>query len=220
MEFKTDSIGPFLKDILSLKYFVPDPEENNTIPIETKLDVGESKLVVITGENASGKSLIRRIISVALRKMNVECIHLSQEGRATEGIQRAFIYGAEEWESTGYISSKTVQKSIITSQKRENRHGIFWDEPDIGLSDNYAAGVGVKIRDFLTNSPDKLFVSFLVTHRKSLVEQLIPLKPWNLRLSGYPDLETWIKTPVIPLDPEKLHTNGLKLFRRLAKFIR
>ncbi len=218
MNFNTNSISEFLNDVLSLSYFKPDPEADNAIPIETKLDVGESKLVVITGENASGKSLVRRIVTAALNKMKVECIHISQEGRCRGGMERAFIYGSEDSHSTGCISFSTVQKSIKTSQGRENKHGIFWDEPDIGLSDNYAAGVGVSISDFLKDPPDKLFVSFLVTHRKVLVEQLLPLKPWNIRLGGYPDLETWIKSPIIPCDPEQLRTSGLKRFRHLQKF--
>lgn len=220
LHFNTDSIGSFFQDILKLSYFQLDPAYDNTPAIEANLDEGQGKLILITGDNASGKSFVRRLVTLALRKMDMECMHVSQEGRATGGIQRAFIYGAEDWESTGYISVGTMRKGIKTSRNRENRHAFFFDEPDIGLSDNYAAGLGVQLLDFLTDSPEKLYMICLVSHRKALIEQLLPLKPWNLRLGGCPDLETWLKAPIIPTDPEKLHEEGLKRFRRISKFLK
>lgn len=220
MKYNIESIPDFLSDILALSFFRPNKQ--GITPIEAVVDHGESKLVIISGDNASGKSMVRRIVCAALSKMSMECIHLSQQGRSANNgnPMRGFIYGTEEYDSTGYNSAKTIQTCLKTSWSREKRHCIFWDEPDIGLSDSYAAGLGVAIREFIEKPPDKLYIAFLVSHRKAMVEQLLPIKPWNMRLGGCLDLVSWLKAPVIPASPEKLHEEGLKRFHLLKEFIR
>lgn len=215
-----ESIAAFLHDILQTRLFEPDPDYNDTPAIEGNLTPGEGKLVVITGENATGKSLVRRIVQVAGHDNKVEVIHLSQEGRTSPGIQRAFVYGSEDWESTGYISAHGVKGAIRTSRSRENQHILFLDEPDSGLSDGYAAGIGLQLLEFIQNPPDKLFALFVVSHSKPLIQQLIPAKPWHLRLGEFLDLASFITSPVIPRDPELLYKEGHERFRRIAKFLK
>lgn len=230
MRFSTESLSAFLHDILDTRFFEPDSEYNDTPAIEAVLEVGppfypmanNSKLVVITGENATGKSIVRRLVQVAGKDSKTEVIHLSQEGRSGSGngIMRACVYGAEDWESTGYISAHTVKGAIKTSRSRDHKHIIFWDEPDIGLSDNYAAGVGIQIREFVQNSPEKLFAAFVVSHSKPLIEQLLPANPFHLRLGSYMDLKSFVTSPVIPRDPELLHMEGHARFKRITKFLK
>jgi energy-coupling factor transporter ATP-binding protein EcfA2 len=211
-------IDAFMKDMLSLLVFQPDADNNNLPAIETTLDKGQGKLVIITGDNASGKSLVRRLVHSKLHKKKTELIHISQQGRTTEGLHRAFIYGAEDWESTGAISANTLQKSLKTSRSRGEKHCLFWDEPDIGLSDNYAAGLGVAIRNFIADPPALLQMAFLVTHNKALVKQLMPLKPWNLRLGGCPSLQEWLDAEIVPASLDELYEKSHDRFRRIAKF--
>lgn len=211
-------IDAFMKDMLGLLIFQPDADNNNLPAIETTLDEGKSKLVIVSGDNASGKSLIRRVVHSKLHKKKIELIHTSQQGRTTEGLHRAFIYGAEDWESTGAISANTLQKSLKTSRSRGEQHCLFWDEPDIGLSDNYAAGLGVAIRDFISDPPALLQMAFLVTHSKALVKQLMSLNPWNLRLGGCPSLQDWLDAEIVPANLDELYQKSHDRFRRIAKF--
>jgi ABC-type transport system involved in cytochrome c biogenesis ATPase subunit len=50
-----------------LSYFKINEEEQG--PIEAKFDVGNHKLVLITGENATGKSFVRRLYCGLLRRV-------------------------------------------------------------------------------------------------------------------------------------------------------
>lgn len=214
-----NSIREYMNDVLSFEIFHSDPDFNNTPALEAYLHEGSCPLIVITGENASGKSLMRRIISMTHQESEAECIHLSQQGRSTSGVMRAFIYGSEDDESTGYNSAGCVLKAIQTSHGRNAKHSIFFDEPDIGLSDNYAAAVGIKIREFVLNPPEHLFAVFVVSHRKVLIEQLLSCDPWHLSMGDSPPLSIWLNNPVVPGDLEKLRELGIERWRRIQAYL-
>lgn len=93
------------------------------------------ELLVVTGANASGKSLVRRLFQVFVKKRGFEVIHLSQEGRDAGGFARVFVYGSEGDEATGVISAKTLVKGFRTSRNRDNEHLMIYDEPEIGMSE-------------------------------------------------------------------------------------
>ena len=150
---RTEDILNFL---FSLDYFVPDEKREMAIPA-VRLH-GTGKLVVAVGDNASGKSFFRRLVSETCRNSTpkIECIHLSMEGRHSSGPMGAFIYGDENWESTGENSANTVLTAVRTSKNRTTPHVIFWDEPDLGLSDGWSASMGVEVRNFIEQAPDPL----------------------------------------------------------------
>lgn len=204
-----------LKRVLDLDYFVPN--DKGVTPIVHHRIKGQDPLVVVTGDNASGKSFIRRLVSAIARKNSVESIHISMEGRSgadMTGGMRAFVYGSEEWRSTGENSANTVITGIRTCQGREKPHVMFWDEPDLGLSDSWAAGVGVSIRKFAEDAPKHTKAIFVVTHSKPLVAQLIPFDPHFLYLGEDPpkSLTDWLERPVIPRDIEELGKISHKRF--------
>lgn len=217
--FDMSSIKAFIDEINTLRVFKNDPDYNNTPAVHLKLDVGTGPLVVITGENASGKSFFRKIVSQAHQMSDAECMHLSQQGRATGGIQRAFIYGSEDDESTGYISSQTVSRAIRTSLARTTKHSIFFDEPDIGLSDNYAASLGKQIADYCQAPSPHLFAVFVSSHNKTLMSEFVASNPHHLRVGGSPDFQTWLNTKPSYGDLDQLHERGIELFRRIGKVL-
>ena len=190
-----------VKDCLILDYF--HPNEEGVVPIPLCFTEGQGKLILALGENASGKSFFRRVVQSVCKLVGMECIHLSMQGRASRtpdmGIARLFVYGQEDDNSTGQNSARTVLGAIKTSQGREGKHVLFWDEPDIGLSDSWAASVGISIREFLENSPDQLVAAVIVTHNKELVKQLLPAKPHLLSFRDSPyTLDGWLTSPVEP----------------------
>lgn len=187
---------------------------------------GSTQLVVVVGDNASGKSLLRRVVQAVCKVEEVECIHLSMEGRGSTTYNpfRSFIYGDESTQATGANSAFTVLKGIDTCRARDKPHVIFWDEPDLGLSDSWAAGLGQKIAEFAKDLPEHTKAVVLVTHSKSLISQLLDLKPNYVHVGVKPEkapqtLMNWFEAPVIPRDPEELSELSHKRFRAIQKVL-
>ena len=218
--------GGLLRCVLEdLSYFHPQGKRTPAI-IPYHWVKGTSNLAVVLGENASGKSFVRRCVHSICKAVGVEFLGISMELRAQGGIERAFIFGDEGWQATGVISIKTVITGISTCRARDNAHAMFWDEPDLGLSDSAAASVGLAIADFV-RKPGKHTKAILVaTHNRHVVEQLAPLDPHYVHVGCEPTeapatLGDWITRPVAPCrDLEKLSDTMLTRFRAIAALLR
>jgi hypothetical protein len=215
------NVGALLDEVLDLAYF--HPNEDGVVPIPFYRREGSGNFVVILGENASGKSFLRRVITAVCRTQKVEMIPLSMEGRGGEyGGMRGFIYGSEEWQSTGENSSLTVLTGIRTCQGRDESHAIFWDEPDLGLSDGWAAGMGAALHDFAVALPQETKAAFVVTHNRALVERLVPAKPHYLYLgSENPPrtLEEWLARPVVARPIDQLKEESQRRFKLIQRVL-
>jgi hypothetical protein len=214
------NVRGLLGHTFDLDYFHPNKAGKTAIPY---LWVpGTTPLVVVLGENASGKSFFRRIVSLLCKEVEVERITLSMEGRRSDylGALRAFVYGSEEWQSTGENSSNTVTTGISTCRSRETRHIIFWDEPDLGLSDSWAAGMGAAIRDFAENPGKHTVAAFVVTHNRYLVRELLSANPHYVHL-GEPaktapaTLAAWLEKPVKARPIEELAKESHRRFKAI-----
>jgi hypothetical protein len=215
--FNLKSVVTITKSLIEdLLYF----QNENDCLVANFTEGGKYPIVVITGENATGKSFIRRLYQLLFKEYcNIECIHLSQQGRSSSGIIKAFVYGDETWESTGDISGRTVRTGISTCNSRDNKHTIIWDEPDIGLSDSYSAGIGVEIRKFVENLPKLTFGVIVITHSKYLIKELLPLNPHHLRLGDNKSLNSYLKERVKPKDISTLHDRAIETFRKIQSII-
>lgn len=198
------------------------PSDEPTIP-HHRVD-GKTQLIVVVGDNASGKSMMRRVVQGLCKQAKIECIHLSMEGRGSSTYNpfRSFVYGDESMQATGVNSINTVLIGIKTCRDRDKPHVIFWDEPDLGLSDGWAAGMGQTIADFAKDLPKLTKAVVLITHSKALVGQLLDLNPNYVHL-GVPSekapqsLMDWFEAPIIPRNPEELGDLSHKRFRAIQK---
>jgi hypothetical protein len=190
---------------------------------------GEVPLFLVLGENAGGKSFFRRCIHQCT-KLNTsieEVIHLSMQGRTGvtgAGPYKSFIYGDEETRSTGENSAATVRTAIKTCQDRETPHILYWDEPDVGMSEGAAAGVGVVIADFVRMLPERTKGIFITTHSRALVEHLLPVRPHYIHLGCAPDqapptLQAWLERRVVPVSPEGLLEASRARFQAIQKIL-
>lgn len=219
--FKTAS--QLLDHMLDLAYFHPDGDEPPAIPCHRV--AGRDPLVVMVGDNASGKSFARRIINALTRenKPYTEYMGISMEGRNSDmGGIKGLIYGSEEWQSTGENSSGTVLVGITTCQSRTNDHVMVWDEPDLGLSDAWAAGMGVAIRDFASKPSKHTLGIFVITHSRALVTQLAGLDPTFLYFGDDdvpPNLAAWLTRPVVPRNLATLPDISHKRFLRIQEIL-
>lgn len=183
---------------------------------------GEGKLVLVLGDNAGGKSFFRRLVYSVCKQNGIECLDPSMEGRASGGIVSAMIYGDESYRSTGENSSHVILTGIRTCRGRTDPHCIFWDEPDIGLSEQWAAGAGQCIGEFVESLPELTFGVFVVTHSRALVRELLPLKPHYLHLGSTraPDtVQGWLDRKVKPRRLEGLPKASIKRFRQINEIM-
>lgn len=217
---------------LDLMYFYTEGQDKTVIPYRWHKSTAKQRLVVIVGENASGKSFLRRILYAMHQREKCELIHLSMEGR--KGYLASFVYGDESWQSTGDCSIHTVLGAMKTADARTDdgkyggRTAIFWDEPDIGLSDSWAAGVGARIAEYAKKAPAHVKGMYVVTHRKCLLEQLEQSKPhfvWMgeeaLEVEGNPSLQDYLSRPIKPrLDLESLGDLSHSRFLEIDKILK
>ena len=207
--------------LAELAYFQPDGDEPPAIPHVWKQ--GRNPLVVVVGDNAGGKSFFRRLVQGACSHSKVECIAISMEGRETSpGFVKACVYGTEQWDATGANSAHTILMGIKTCRERDKPHTIFWDEPDLGLSDSWAAGAGVAIREFAQDLPEHTRAVYVVSHSKALVRELLPAQPHYLHLGSVEapvDLTGWLEQPVKPRDLSKLSEAGHQRFKRIQRIL-
>lgn len=224
MNLKFSSPKTLLNRILDLAYFHEENGEPPAIPFH-RVD-GKSKLTVIVGDNASGKSFFRRITQLVCKKNEIECMAISAEGRRHVAYSPflVFVYGDEETQATGVNSTNTVLTGIKTCQSRETPHVVFWDEPDLGLSDSWAAGVGEKLCEFAETTPEKTVAAFVVSHNKALVRELLPADPTYLHLgteaSQAPQtLKEWVEAPIKARNPEKLIELSHQRFQKIQHIL-
>jgi predicted ATPase len=186
-------------------------------------DFGDSKLIVVTGDNATGKSMLRRIYSTFLKKNHkIETIHLSQQARATGGVERAFVYGDETSESTGYITIGTFITGFRTSRGRENEHILLWDEPEIGLGEEAQLGAVNYIIDQLKDWPSKLRGVVVMTHSRIFVRALKDVEGCRfVNLHGkFKTADEWLDRKIVPADLEEVRTRGIETWRKVSAILK
>lgn len=204
---------------LECDYFVGD---NPAIP--SLFVPGEGNVVVITGENAGGKSFLRRIL-LQIAKMNkVDPMHISMEGRRRIGESPwlAMVYGDEETQATGVNSVGTVVQGMNTVKTRTDPHIVIWDEPDIGASDSTAASMGAALCKCFAEPLPHTLACVIITHRKALVEQLLPLKPHYCYLgSSCPPrtIQEWIAKPVEVRDLDEIRQDSRTRYKAIQALI-
>ena len=164
---------------------------------------GNPRLVLITGENASGKSFFGKVLRAypphdGDRKNEIEWMGLSMSKRTESGAIRAFMFGDEGRDSTGNISLRTIQSGFSTCRSRETIHILQLDEPDIGLSESYAAGLGDYIAQFAADMPDLTEALIVVTHSRHIARRLLPLNPTCIRIGDLRPTAEWLVSDVIP----------------------
>lgn len=204
-----------LREAFSYEYFGDDA------PIQHHWVRGRGPLVVVVGDNATGKSFLRRMVRALCDGRKVEHMGVSMEFRQYGGMARALVYGDESWQATGICSINSVLGGISTCRKREHDHVIFWDEPDLGLSDSYAAGMGRTLLEFASDPPEKTRGIFITSHNKRLLAELRPAKPHFVQFGGKcASLDEWLGRDAEPKRIEDLGDEALARFRRLDALIR
>lgn len=193
--------------------------------IKAKYWPGEGRILLVTGDNSSGKSFFGKLFSEIVTHGGYEKIkvmHVSMQLRAAGNLlANIFIFGDESWKATGEISVYAVLSGLRTCRSRTNDHILLLDEPDVGLSESYQGALGQVIRKFAEDLPDKTKALCLVTHSRRIVKHLMPLHPHYLRLGDEKSIDQFLEEPEDKTidDLKNLTKISLDRFREIAKCI-
>lgn len=195
-----------IEELLQSDWFTGDS------PFRANYTEKNPKVCVITGGNATGKSLFRKLIYNEYKDDGIELIHISQAARCRSGMPRMFIYGSEEEDSTGFNTTKTILKSIETIKSRDHKVGLLLDEPEIGCSEELQAGLGLHLASKIP-SLTNLDCCYIITHSREFVKQIAACGPSHIRMMSnqhdYISLSDWYYREVEPIyDLEKLIERG------------
>lgn len=181
------------------------------------LQPAHNKLCIITGPNASGKSLLRKIVHVHYQRRKLFLLHLSQAARSTGGFGRCMVYGSEDDDSTGYNSINVFLKSFDNANKAEPT-GLLIDEPEIGCSEEVQLAMGLHLATRIQELP-MLHGCYVITHSRLFVQSLLHLKPTHFRLGDDMTLEQWVNRPIHPANLQEVLDRGIAGYRLVHKIL-
>lgn len=224
--FTVTSAWSLVKEVHSLPYFHPHEVLGGGIALPGNIIQGSrgTKLIVVLGDNASGKSFWRRLAQAmcATCTPKIEPMRVSMEDRSADsrlyGPARALIYGTEEWESTGQISASTVLAGFNTARNRMGRHVLILDEPDLGCSEGVALGIGREIAIQVPKLKRETVAVAVISHSRLLLRELAPLKPHVVWLGENPGsaFQDWLDLPVVAVDPAEVAKTAHATLRRVT----
>lgn len=184
---------------------------NGDSPFCLEVQPGHGKLCVITGPNASGKSLIRKILHNYHADAKESYIHFSMAARTSGGIMNGMMYGTERDESTGANSVSLFLKLFSRNLDRTEPFAVMLDEPEIGCSDEAAYSMGKYLADRSAPLENNEFLRafYIISHSRYFIEPLLSLNPTHLRLDADGmTLESFVSRRVEAVDLEAIKETG------------
>lgn len=136
----------------------------------------ETKLAVVFGDNATGKSLLLSMMlghTGSWESTGVETFSVSMRMRTSQGMGAGLMYGSERHSSTGATSLRAVTATLYNAKERPHPVWLMFDEPDIGLSDKYAAAMGAYLAQEVNNLPEHIRGVSVISHSRPLLRQLL-----------------------------------------------
>lgn len=214
-------------EILEDSAFWTDPE----CPFTAKLFREDERLLVIAGANASGKSLFFQFMSGWAREEKILPVSISIRERTGAGLsdiagmRRTMMFGQEESQSTGACSVKVVRNGFHNVMNR--RSILMLDEPDMGLSEDYAHAFGRLIvqehQSCLAQNPEYLGL-VVVTHSRGLVQGMLDegAAPSFLATGMEKSLLEWLQGGERRSLEELMTLNdrGIELFRTASRLLK
>ena len=151
--------------------------QKEEFPFEGTLTPGHSKVLLVTGENAAGKSfLFQALHGWARAHYDLVGITVSireRTGAGTRedgGMRRMMMFGDEAVQSTGACSVSVIERAF--GNISEPNHFLMLDEPELGLSDGYAIALGRYLAQKASEMPEASAGLVVVTHHRGLARAL------------------------------------------------
>lgn len=175
------------------------------------------RLTILTGPNASGKSLIRKQLTHYLMdslglprdKPCVASISLSSRMSRSDGVPNFFY--EDDTEATS-INSIRLLKAVL---KTSDRYLVF-DEPEIGMSEETQLATALFLNDKKKELLDRNLGILLITHSRVIAanidnDDFLSVDP------QYTSKEAWLNRTLVPTDLSTLPTESVELYRAILK---
>lgn len=151
-------------------------------PFKAHLTPGHKRIVLVAGDNGSGKSMWVEDLRGWGRKFHEvdATISISIRERTGSGhadpIMKSMVFGMEDQQSTGSLSVGVTQRAFnnLKGWSENGRHiAMVLDEPEIGLSQSYATPLGELIAKSFLSVQSNTAGLVVVTHNRGLAKSLI-----------------------------------------------
>lgn len=178
------------------------------LPFKATLHPGHPRVMVVMGENCTGKSFFVETLRTWASAQGVVsiCVSIRERtgaGSYDGGMRRTMMFGDESEHSTGATSVGVVNRAF---DNMKNRHDeghkclLVLDEPELGLSEGYSAAMGTWLARLARDLPESSAGVVFVTHSRALVRALteeLGQPPTTVGLGTPRDLSSWLRAPEI-----------------------
>ena len=166
-------------------------------PFDMDIAPGAEKFMVVTGQNASGKSLFVKLLGAqTMQAKNAPTVvSVSIRERTGGGFRAAFMFGDEAEQSTGATSVGTVVNAFEHNTDRPEGSVLVLDEPELGLSEGYSIAMGTYIGQKVAALSGACSGVILVTHSRPLVQAAVDAygaTPTHVALGQRAGLSSWL----------------------------
>ena len=175
------------------------------------------RLTVLTGPNASGKSLIRKQLTYHLMDSlglprNIPCvasISLSSRMSRADGVPNFFYEDDTEAIS---INSIRLLKAVLETSDRY----LVFDEPEIGMSEETQLATAMFLNDKKQELLDRNLGILVITHSRVIAanidnDDFLSIDP------QYTSKEAWLNRTLVPTDIDTLPHESCDLYRAILK---
>lgn len=181
--------------------------------IEVAESIEPNKVTILTGGNASGKSVVRKLLNVRLAdklgkesatsSVSMELRTSGNSGLLGTGLDH--MYSDNPWESTGehtvYLVKGLLKSNVSEKMAETNKRYIVIDELETGLSKEALLGMCQMLESEMERILKNSYGILLITHSDEVVRNL--KHDSFINIEGLTE-EEWLNREVEPVEPEDI----------------
>lgn len=217
--------GQIYDSLQNMMIFCDDePEDNPPLQRTVQMAEGNIPVMLIAGINASGKSIMASVVATAAKKCGFGKRVVSMTNRTSSGFESAVVFGDESNSSTGVNSVSAVLMGLRSCKQDDSPSVLVLDEPDIGLSEEYAGALGEYIAQQMIEPDHQLKLVVVISHSRPLYRRLLAVLPYQPHTIFLGDktktFMDWLNGPVPHFgadEIEKLKARGRETWREIRR---
>lgn len=181
--------------------------------IEVAESIEPNKVTILTGGNASGKSVVRKLLNARLAdklgkesatsSVSMELRTSGNSGLLGTGLDH--MYSDNPWESTGehtvYLVKGLLKSNVSEKMAETNKRYIVIDELETGLSKEALLGMCQMLESEMERILKNSYGILLITHSDEVVRNL--KHDSFINIEGLTE-EEWLNREVEPVEPEDI----------------
>lgn len=158
----------------NIPHFAGSAEGDDVLfPLTTSWSDDDSKVILVAGGNASGKSALTSFIQAIAKQAACQTRSCSMRNRTASGFQSKMIFGDESRSSTGACTVGAVKMGLESSINSPAPAVMILDEPDLDLSEECSMAMGAYIAQCANAEASNLRLIVVVSHSRALFRDLM-----------------------------------------------